>query len=86
MDSGSGASLDAPPAPSPVRASSGISTMWPGRGRGLFAAVCAHDLASIVAKEHRGLYAPGGSEWVNVKNRDYSQARDRWKLFERRTP
>ena len=56
-----------------------------GRGRELFAAVCAKDLEGIVAKRKRGLYDPNapGSAWVKIKNPSYSQAEGRHELFER---
>ena len=54
------------------------------RGRDLFAAVCEQDLEGIVAKHQRGLYDPDASSWWKVKNVAYSQARDRWELFEPR--
>ena len=59
-----------------------------GRGRDLFALVCAADLEGIVLKWTRGTYssAPETSTWVKVKNRDYTQARDRWELLDRRAP
>ena len=55
-----------------------------GRGVDLFAAVCASDLEGIVAKEKRGRYAPGETMWWKVKHAAYSQARDRWELFQPR--
>jgi len=42
------------------------------------------DLEGIVAKRRDGTYDPAATTWWKVKNRDYSQARDRWELFERR--
>jgi bifunctional non-homologous end joining protein LigD len=56
-----------------------------GRGRNLFAEVCAQDLEGIVAKKKASVYDPTTpvSPWVKIKNRDYSQARDRHELFER---
>jgi bifunctional non-homologous end joining protein LigD len=55
-----------------------------GRGCELFARVCAEDLEGIVAKAKRGRYDPARvSTWVKIKNRDYSQARDRHELFDR---
>jgi ATP-dependent DNA ligase len=57
-----------------------------GHGCALFARVCAEDLEGIVAKAKRGRYDPArASTWVKIKNRDYSQARDRHELFERRS-
>src|SRR5687767_3242344 len=55
-----------------------------GRGRELFAAVCAQDLEGIVAKRADGLYDIGPlTTWTKIKNRAYSQAVDRHELFER---
>jgi bifunctional non-homologous end joining protein LigD len=45
-------------------------------------AVCL-DLEGVVAKRRGDPYG-AGTEWVKVKNRGYSQAVGRWKLFERR--
>jgi len=57
-----------------------------GRGCALFARVCAEDLEGIVAKAKHGLYDPAPvSTWVKIKNRNYSQARDRHELFDRGT-
>jgi len=52
------------------------------RGIDFFHLVCARDLEGIVAK---WTAAPYGlpSSWIKVKNREYSQARDRHELFER---
>jgi bifunctional non-homologous end joining protein LigD len=56
-----------------------------GRGRDLFRLVCEQDLEGIVAKRKSGAYRPElPSAWVKVKNPDYSQARDRHELFDRR--
>ena len=54
-----------------------------GRGRNLFAEACAQDLEGIVAKKKASVYDPTipVSPWVKIKNRDYSQARDRGELF-----
>ena len=56
-----------------------------GRGRELFAAVCDQDLEGIVAKRKRSIYDPASplALWAKIKNRDYSQARDRHELFDR---
>ena len=56
-----------------------------GRGRNLFAEICSQDLEGIVAKKKASVYDPTipVSPWVKIKNRDYSQARDRAELFER---
>ena len=42
------------------------------------------DLEGIVAKRRDGTYDPAAATWWKVKNREYSQARDRHELFERR--
>jgi ATP-dependent DNA ligase len=51
----------------------------------LFAAVCDQDLEGIVAKRKRSAYDPSSplALWAKIKNREYSQARDRHELFER---
>ncbi|HSD09768.1 MAG TPA: hypothetical protein VLF14_02210 [Candidatus Binatia bacterium] len=51
-------------------------------GRDFFAAVCAQDLEGIVAKRKDGSYDPTKTQWLKIKNRDYSQARDRHELFQ----
>ena len=55
-----------------------------GRGIDLFAAVCEMDAEGIVAKRLDGIYDPNVTTWIKVKNRDYTQARDRHELFEGR--
>jgi len=50
----------------------------------LFRAVCGQDLEGIVAKARDGAYDPTATTWWKVKNTNYSQARDRWELFEPR--
>ena len=54
-----------------------------GRGTDLFRLSCELDLEGIVAKWAASPYRLAGdrSPWVKVKNRDYSQARDRHELF-----
>jgi ATP-dependent DNA ligase len=54
-----------------------------GRGREFFAAVCAQDLEGVVAKRKDGRYDPTHTQWLKIKNREYSQARDRHELFVR---
>ena len=56
-----------------------------GRGRDLFAEVCEQDLEGVVAKRKRSAYDPASPRavWAKIKNREYSQARDRHELFER---
>src|SRR5688500_389442 len=55
------------------------------RVRELFRLVCEQDLEGIVAKRKSGVYRPElPSAWVKMKNRGYSQARDREELFVRR--
>ena len=53
-------------------------------GRGLFNAVCQHDLEGIVAKLARGRYDPAAPTWLKIKNPNYSQREGRHELFERR--
>jgi bifunctional non-homologous end joining protein LigD len=57
----------------------------PRRGRDLFAVVCERDLEGIVAKWRYAPYNPEALplSWVKIKNRQYSQARDRHELFQR---
>ena len=38
----------------------------------------------ICSNDDKGTYDPKATIWVKVKNPHYSQARDRWELFERR--
>ena len=47
--------------------------------------MCERDLEGIVAKRKRSAYDPAAivPAWVKIKNREYSQARDRHELFER---
>lgn len=57
------------------------------RSREFFAEVCRQNLEGIVAKRAESPYRPlGPATWIKVKNRDYTQARDRHEPFERRTP
>jgi len=55
-----------------------------GKGRDLYRAVCEMDLEGIVAKRKDGLYTPGATTWVKIKNPAYSQGAGRRELFERR--
>jgi bifunctional non-homologous end joining protein LigD len=57
------------------------------RGADLFAAVTREDLEGIVAKPVGAPYALLGerSPWLKIKNREYSQARDRHEFFGRRS-
>jgi ATP-dependent DNA ligase len=52
----------------------------------LFAVACAHDLEGIVAKPANGRYHSDGTitNWVNIKNRNYTHATGRHELFDRR--
>ena len=54
------------------------------RGVELFRAVCELDLEGIVKKARDGAYDPAATTWIKVKNADYTQARDRWELFDKR--
>ena len=53
------------------------------RGCDLFRAACERDLEGIVAKWAGGTYRTDGraTSWVRIKNRDYTQMRDRHELF-----
>jgi hypothetical protein len=55
-----------------------------GRGVDLFAAACERDLEGVVAKWRDSPYwlLVGGSPWVKVKNRAYSQVVGREERFE----
>jgi bifunctional non-homologous end joining protein LigD len=55
-----------------------------GRGVDLFRLACERDLEGIVAKWAPRAYRLVGrvSPWVKIKNRDYTQARDRHELFD----
>jgi ATP-dependent DNA ligase len=49
----------------------------------LFGVACERDLEGIVAKWARGTYRTDGrtTSWLKIKNRDYTQMRDRHELF-----
>ena len=53
------------------------------RGCDLFHAACERDLEGIVAKWAGGTYRTNGraTSWLKIKNREYSQMRDRQELF-----
>ena len=53
------------------------------RGCDLFRVVGERDLEGIVAKYSHGTYRTDGraTSWLNVKNPDYTQMRDRHELF-----
>jgi bifunctional non-homologous end joining protein LigD len=57
-----------------------------GRGCEFFALVCANDLEGIVAKLAAAPYAlvDGRSPFIKIKHAQYTQARDRHELFDRR--
>jgi bifunctional non-homologous end joining protein LigD len=56
-----------------------------GRGHDLFAEVCRQDLEGLIAKHRGGRYGEDEpTRWWKIKNPEYSQARDRAELFERR--
>jgi bifunctional non-homologous end joining protein LigD len=57
------------------------------RGRDFFEVACAHDLESIVAKPANGRYHSDATStnWLKIKNANYTQATARYELFERRT-
>jgi bifunctional non-homologous end joining protein LigD len=54
-----------------------------GRGRDFFNAVCDQGLEGIVAKRKVSRYDPVSrfATWLKIKNRSYSEARDRHELF-----
>jgi bifunctional non-homologous end joining protein LigD len=52
-----------------------------GEGKRMFAEICARDLEGIVAKRKLGIYKDGGSGWLKIKNRLYSQAEGRHQLL-----
>jgi bifunctional non-homologous end joining protein LigD len=58
------------------------------RGRELFRVACERDLEGIVGKWAHGTYQTDGrsTSWVKIKNREYSQIRDRHELFSTRQP
>ena len=53
------------------------------RGRDMLAAIQQLDLEGIVAKRKTDAYAPD-TTWYKIKNRAYTQAEGRWKLFQKR--
>jgi bifunctional non-homologous end joining protein LigD len=58
------------------------------RGTDLYRVACEHDLEGIVAKWTRGTYQSDNrsTSWLKLKNREYSQIRDRHELFDSRRP
>jgi bifunctional non-homologous end joining protein LigD len=56
------------------------------RGCDLFRVACERDLEGIVGKFAAGTYRsdPRSTSWLNLKNPEYSQIRDRHELFETR--
>ena len=57
------------------------------RGCDLFRVACERDLEGIVGKWAAGTYRTDGcaTSWLKIKNREYSQMRDRHQLFASRT-
>ena len=53
------------------------------RGCDLFRTACDRDIEGIVAKWAEGTYGTDGraTSWLKIKNREYSQMRDRHELF-----
>jgi bifunctional non-homologous end joining protein LigD len=51
-------------------------------GEGLFRLACQHDLEGIVAKPKSTPYLPEHSNWLKIRNRNYSQWAGREELFE----
>ena len=54
-----------------------------GAGKQFFAEICARDLETIMAKRKAGLYRDKRPDWVEIKNRKYSQAEGRHALLTR---
>jgi bifunctional non-homologous end joining protein LigD len=48
----------------------------------LFQAICEQDCEGIVGKYKRGMYTAKPASWVKILNPNYSQKRDRQKMFE----
>jgi bifunctional non-homologous end joining protein LigD len=48
----------------------------------LFQAICQQDCEGIVGKYKRGTYTTAPTSWVKILNPNYSQKRDRQKMFE----
>lgn len=58
----------------------------PVKGEESFQLVCAGDMEGIVAKPKQSPYRllKGKTPWIKIKNRDYSQAKGRSKIFNQR--
>jgi bifunctional non-homologous end joining protein LigD len=54
-----------------------------GDGHGLFRLACEHDLEGIVAKRKFDPYSSKKSDWLKIRNSQYSQWINREELFER---
>jgi len=52
-----------------------------GPGKALFKEICERDLEGIVCKRNCSVYSKNRHAWLKVKNRDYTQAKDRQELF-----
>jgi bifunctional non-homologous end joining protein LigD len=52
-------------------------------GHELFRLACEHDLEGIVAKRKFGPYSSEKSDWLKIRNSQYSQSINREELFER---
>jgi bifunctional non-homologous end joining protein LigD len=50
-------------------------------GTTLFREICERDLEGIVCKPKRSVYSKAKRAWLKVKNRDYTQAKNRQELF-----
>jgi bifunctional non-homologous end joining protein LigD len=53
-------------------------------GRHFFKEICTRDLEGIVAKRKLSVYKPGGSGWLKIKNKSYSQADGRHERLTKR--
>jgi bifunctional non-homologous end joining protein LigD len=52
-----------------------------GSGVTLYREICDRDLEGIVCKRKSSVYSKNRRAWLKVKNRDYTQAKDRQELF-----
>ena len=52
-----------------------------GAGTALYREICERDLEGIVCKRKSSVYSKYGRAWLKVKNRNYTQAKDRQELF-----
>jgi len=66
-----------------VRRRTWVSFLESHSDASLFRVVSDLDLEGVVAKRRDEPYAPQ-TQWIKVKNRNYSQAVERWRFFENR--